>query len=112
MKNNAQKLRDMKNQTKDRHEKNTTEEEGRKATTRSVSNMPDDWDWIDRRVKTLKPGIKGPSHYFQMLVQKDKEMGLLGPIPDELKDEGKGKEVAHNMASEVIQSIRRKKPRA
>jgi hypothetical protein len=47
-----------------------------------------------------------------MLVQKDKEMGLLGPIPDELKDEGKGKEVAHNMASEVIQSIRRKKPRA
>jgi hypothetical protein len=50
---------------------------GRQASTRSISMMPKDWEWIRSRVAALSPRVKGISHYFQMLADMDKREGLL-----------------------------------
>lgn len=44
--------------------------------------MPDDWAFVDERVKELKPVVTSRSHYFQLLVDHDKRRKLIGGMPD------------------------------
>ena len=84
---------------------------GRKATTKSISMLPNDpdntgvvnWEWVEKRVRQLGTRVKGVTHYFQLLAEYDKEYNLLERIiGGGHAGEGSGEQTAKNMAKAVL----------
>lgn len=50
---------------------------GRTAKTASVSLPEDAAKWLEKRVRDLKPKVKGISHYVQLLIELDRRKNLL-----------------------------------